>query len=90
MYDCAHAEVQIVWLGGEEISAYCHLAFLTDSGASNTIVSLLFQALCSVNPFLFTIATLTGHVIRSYKFYSVSSTHINYPPTQLDSVTSTL
>ncbi|BHF85458.1 metalloexopeptidase activity [Sparganum proliferum] len=28
------------------------------------------QAVSSKNPFLFTIATLTGHVIRAYKFYT--------------------
>ncbi|BHF81859.1 metalloexopeptidase activity [Sparganum proliferum] len=29
------------------------------------------QAVSSKNPFLFTIATLTGHVIRAFKFYTV-------------------
>ncbi|KAL5111559.1 putative aminopeptidase [Taenia crassiceps] len=28
------------------------------------------EALNAVNPFLFTVATLTGHVIRAYKFYT--------------------
>ncbi|EUB63494.1 Putative aminopeptidase W07G4.4 [Echinococcus granulosus] len=45
------------------------------------------EALHAVNPFLFTVATLTGHVIRAYKCYtasSISAVMDNGPARKLD------